>query len=427
MKKLFFGVLSLFLFTGLVNAQEGEKALKKAKKELSSYTKSMDDAEKLANGMALLEKAFQAEEVKSDPEAYITKGEIFNDLAEEEVKQKLLNPAYQLTVPDASLKAYNAFKMALNMTDDKGDRKDALEGIEEAENHLNNSGIVFWDAQDYANAFVFYNAAVDAYDVLKANDRDSRLDDETIKNDHYFITAAAGYYGGKAMEAKPVFIRLYDMGTDKPLVYEALYTISAQEGSEDADRYLMEGREKFPDDTGLLFAEINYYLKAGKLEQLIDKLEQAKEKEPDNNSIVVTLGNVYDQLSQQAREKGDTAQASVYFDKAFQYYGEALENDPSNFDAAYSQGALYYNKAAALTEEINKYAEDFTPEGTKKYDAAKAKMNKLFDQALPYFENAEKINPNDMNVLIAMREIYARKNMLDKAAEYKARLDALGQ
>ena len=49
----------------------------------------------------------------------------------------------------------------------------------------------------------------------------------------------------------------------------------------------------------------------------------------------------------------------------------------------------------------------------------------MFDAALPYFLKAEESDPKDRNTLIALREIYARKNQLDKAEEYKKKLDAL--
>jgi DNA-directed RNA polymerase subunit K/omega len=61
----------------------------------------------------------------------------------------------------------------------------------------------------------------------------------------------------------------------------------------------------------------------------------------------------------------------------------------------------------------------------KKYDAAQASMLSMFDKALPFFLQAEKSDANDKNTLIALREIYARKNQMDKAEEYKKKMEAL--
>ncbi|HAY70492.1 MAG TPA: hypothetical protein DCX89_01245, partial [Saprospirales bacterium] len=107
------------------------------------------------------------------------------------------------------------------------------------------------------------------------------------------------------------------------------------------------------------------------------------------------------------------------------YFNQALKLEPNYFDAIYSIGALYYNSAANMTKELNKYANDYSKEGTKKYNEIKSSMDALFDQALPYFEKAEGINSNDAGVLQALSEIYARKNILDKAQQYKDRLDSI--
>ena len=86
---------------------------------------------------------------------------------------------------------------------------------------------------------------------------------------------------------------------------------------------------------------------------------------------------------------------------------------------------MYYNKAASLTTEINELANDYSSAGTKKYDERKSEMDGYFNEALPYFENAHNLNASDVNTIIALKEIYARKNMFDKVNEMKEKLDAI--
>jgi len=102
-----------------------------------------------------------------------------------------------------------------------------------------------------------------------------------------------------------------------------------------------------------------------------------------------------------------------------------LAKDPSNNFANYSMGTLYYNKAANYVKVMQTLSDDLSKEGMKKYDEAQKNMFGMFDAALPYFLKAEESDPKDRNTLIALREIYARKNQLDKAEEYKKKLDAL--
>ena len=68
---------------------------------------------------------------------------------------------------------------------------------------------------------------------------------------------------------------------------------------------------------------------------------------------------------------------------------------------------------------------DFSKEGQKKYTEAEKTMQVEFDKALPYFKRAESVNANDKNTLIALKEIYARKDDLKTSKEFKSRLEII--
>jgi tetratricopeptide (TPR) repeat protein len=204
-----------------------------------------------------------------------------------------------------------------------------------------------------------------------------------------------------------------------------MYKLVVDEDIPAAEEILTVGREKYPDDLGLLFSEINHYLKLEKVEVLEDKLKFAIEKEPDNPSLYSTLGNVYDKLYQSSYKEGDLAQADKYFENSKDYYEKAINIKPDYTDAIYSVGALYYNKAAIVTEEMNALASDYTKEGTNKYNLKKQEVEKLFSEALPYFKKVEKLDPNDRNTLIALKEIFARENDFETSNEFKMRLEKI--
>lgn len=430
MKKLSLGLLCLFLLVGSMNAQEGKKAIKKGSKILAKYSQNaVSESGGLEEGLSLVEKAFESDEVKGQAKYLNMLGEAYNGVLNGQINAKFLDPTFEISKPDLAMKAMDAFTKAYSLAEKGGDKKDALAGMSALESHLNNVGISFNSAKDYANAFKYFNAALDLYKTIKGNGGKSRFDDELTRKDHLYYTAATGFYGKQGAAVLPVLEELDAEGTDKALVYEALYSILATDNKEKAFGYLTKGREMFPDDAGLLFAEINYFLVEGKLDVLTGKLKSALEKEPDNVTLYTTLGNVYDQLNQKEREAGNTAKADEYFGEALTYYGQAIEKDPKNFDAVYSQGALYYNKAASLTAGINELANDFSSAGTKKYNDLKATMDGYFGEAMPYFKTAEAMAQEagtpDLNTLIALKEIHARKNELDKVAEYKAKIEAV--
>ena len=61
--------------------------------------------------------------------------------------------------------------------------------------------------------------------------------------------------------------------------------------------------------------------------------------------------------------------------------------------------------------------------GQEKYDAMQKEVQQQFDDALPYFKRAERMNPSDLNTLIALKEIFARKQDYDTSNEFKDRFE----
>jgi hypothetical protein len=61
----------------------------------------------------------------------------------------------------------------------------------------------------------------------------------------------------------------------------------------------------------------------------------------------------------------------------------------------------------------------------KRYETMKNELMALFDESLPYFQKAEILNPNDMNTLVALSEIYARKDEYELAGEFKKRIEVV--
>ncbi len=428
MKKLFLVLMGITFALGSMNAQDSKSMYKKAKKLLSNYYfNTKENANDLYEAADLINNALKDETLATDRKAWIQKAKIFNELANADVNSKILDPKYQIKYPDAAVEAFEALKKAMELSEKKRHKKAVLKLMKETENSLNNIAAYQFQDKKYDKAFENFVRTCKAYHMFKDNgkEEDSRLNDPAVRKEQKLYTGYAAYYGGKKDKAEHFFQELVEAGTDQPFVYEALYNINIEKGNkEQALKYLNDGRKKFGDDTGLLYAEINYYIKEGKLDELTDKLKKAIELDSNNVTVYTTLGSVYDQLHTKAFEAGDTAKAKNYFNLAFKYFTKATEKDPDNFDAIYSIGALYYNTAANYTKEINKYANDFSDEGTKKYDALKAEMLAQFDKALPYFEKAFTKNEKDLGVLQALSEIYARKDMLDKAKIYRTKLNA---
>ena len=422
MKKLFIGFIALCLFVGTAAAQAtGKKAQKKAQAALNSHKVSTDSEPKdLKEAIEMIEVAMEDGEVSADSKAWKLKGEIYGAAVDFDVKAKVLNPAHAAVFPDAAGNAYMAYKKLLEIGEKKWEKNAALDGMSGAASSISNSGVALYEAGDYTTAFNSFKTVLEIHNILKENGEKGVLETEDDYNNQLYITGLAALQAKDVMAAQTYFQELYDKKYDKAAVYEALYKVKSKEGDEEGALVVLEeGRKKFPDDVSLLFAEINHYLKENKLDVLVGKLKTAIEKEPDNVSLYSTLGNVYDNLFQKELEAGNEDKASEYFNNALDYYNQALEKKPDFQDAIYSIGALYYNKAAAKTKEMN----ELPINETKRFEALQKESVELFDQALPYFKKAEKNDPNDLNTLIALKEIFARKNDFDTSNEFKTRLE----
>ncbi len=422
----FFNLLMMLALTTSIMYGQAEVDLKTADKQLKKYyLDPAGNADAITTAYEAITKVFADGSLASSASALLLKGKIMNELAGADFKAKVLDPTFVLKNPTAASEAATALMAAYGAAEKKGGKREAITGLVENENYLNNMGIFSYQDQDFGSAYKSFKSSLDISEFLSANGSKSRITSDSMRNEQLFFTAVSAYQADMKAEAKPYLMKLYDAGTDEVFVYDALFNIANDAGEADATKYLEAGRKVDPNDSSLLFSEINYYLKKGELKILTDKLKMAIEQEPDNVTVYTTTGSVYDQLAAKAREDGDQAAAAEYFDEAMNYYTQALEKDENNFDVNYSIGQLYYNKAAAQVTVINELSADITPAGMKKYDAKKLEMDALFKEALPYFQKAETINDTDLNTVIALKEIYARLNQLDKSAVYKKKYDEL--
>ena len=425
MKKLLFILTSLFFIVGLNAQDDAEKTLKKATRLLSSYNLSPSTSgDKLIEAQDLLDKAMSSGELKGNSKAYLAQGQIYNELLNKDVQALVLNQESELLYPEAAMKAFEGFKNALQYAEKGYEKNDALKGIGGMLNNVNYMGSIYYQRQKFADAYTAFNATLEGDALLKSNSEGALFETKEEIQEQTYYAGVAALSADMTDEASAKFESLYADSYANAGLYEALYKLKQDSDPDGAAEILVKGREIFPDDVGLLYAEINYYLAAGKLNDLIDKLKIALEKESDNLSVMTTLGNVYDQLYQKELAAGNEQKSKEYFDGALKYYNMALDKDADYFDAHYSIGALYYNKAASLTTEMNALSEDYSKEGSAKYEKAKAAMGDMFAKALPFFKKAESLKGDDLNTLIALKEIYARQNDFESSNKYKALIES---
>lgn len=425
MKRTLLVLLAMISVSAMTFAQ-GSKSLKAASKALSAFTSDFSNKAALEEARMKIDEAFQDESVASSAKSWNTRGEILVSIADAQMKQKLLDASFVPSDLGTAIEGANAYKKALELATKKGDKKNAISGLKGSENVLAGVAVEQYNAEDYLAAFNSFQAELDVYDALKAIGEPSRLDEGNNLTDKYLFAGLTGYYAQKYESTIDLLLKAKETGSADPNVYQFLYEANDKLGNEEkALEYLSAGRAAYPEDSGLLFSEINYYLTKGELEKMIGNLEAALAQEPDNISVMATLGQVFDQLATKMTSEGEPEKSTEYFNSALSNYTMALEKEPDNFDVNYSVGALYYNKAASFSDALNEAANDLSAAGTKNYDSIKDEMSGYFEQALPYFLKCDELDSTSKNTLIALKEIYVRKDMFDKSNEYKDRLESL--
>ena len=425
MRNLLLSALVALLAVSTAFAQSGEDKMKEATKAYDNYNTSRD-AVKLQEAVDAVMIAIEDPTVQGDYKSYIEAGDIYSAAINQYVQDRTLanNEPIEPMVARAAATAADYYMKAYNMADKKGGKSAALKGLQTLQGNISNEGIYAIQDKNYTDSYEAFNKSVQVHEFLTQNGGESAFaNDETKLNDERYYAALSAVLNENYDAAEPLFVTLYDAGYDDVGLYDGMYKVYSGKGDmEKASKYLDEGRQKYPEETQLLFTEINYYLAQGKLDELTDKLKEAIAAEPENVSLYSTLGSVYDQLYQTKRAEEPEA-AAEYFENAKTNYEKGLEIEPNNSSLIYSLGALYYNRAAVMTNDLVELGNDFSKEGQAKYEEMEKQINAEFDIAYPYFQKAEKTDPNNLNTLNALKEIFARRDNYDASNEMKARIE----
>ncbi len=260
---------------------------------------------------------------------------------------------------------------------------------------------------------------------------------DTVVADAYLTMANSVYFAGKWEESIPMLIKVKENPIRRvPSVYECL--IDAYSKTNNAEKEFAtidEARKAFPNDVALRNRELNYYIKNGRMEDLVKKLEEASAKDPNNADLHFNLATTYLSMANPKDGKKPANSAELYT-KSEESFTRAIKASPDNAGFNYNFGALYFNQATDFNDQINAITGSSKADQDK-YESLKAKRDGLFTKAAPYFEKSYSIlSPNDAKLqgedlrtykstVIALNRIYILQGKTDKASEMKKIMDTL--
>lgn len=200
-----------------------------------------------------------------------------------------------------------------------------------------------------------------------------------------------------------------ESGSKKSEITKNIVLIYVSQGKdEEAMKALEIAKAENPDDTSLMQAEADMFYKLGNVEKYKEIMEQIVAKDPNNPDLLYNLGVSASHLGNN--------------EKALEYYKKALELKPDYGKAQLNIASIILKKETAIVDEMN--ALGTSNSDYKKYDQLKIQREELYKSVTPYLEGALKDNPDNLDALKTLINIYSQ---LDdpKVNEMKSKLKAL--
>jgi tetratricopeptide (TPR) repeat protein len=422
--KYYYSFLVCCCFSLSLYGQSASSLYKAAKKSLEKFQQG--EAEKLEDAFQSVElmiPLLQDMEAKKAAKYWLKAGEVYNEVALGDYKQFLIYNDHKPQHPMASFKAADALIFTVKHADKKWDSKLALDELIKTTTFITNEGIAFYNIEAFESAYQSFQRVDEIRETLNKNGHNTILAKPDENQQHLYRMALAAKRANKTEKSISLFEQLEEIKFNNPLVYSSLYElyIVSDEKSK-ARNILQDGRELFPASKALQIAEINWYMSEGELPALVNKLKEALDTDPTNISFYISLGHIYDQMQHESAKQGDFQSAQDHFNEAKYYFTRALDVDDQHAPALYNLGALYYNKAAVITQELKALERDLSVENVRTIVAKQSEMATLLEKALPFFQKAEAIDPNDIETLTALKEIYSRKDDPAMAEQFAERL-----
>ena len=347
----------------------------------------------LGKAKASIDLAAENEETKNEARTWHYYGIVYYKIA--------AYPDFNDLDPEALDKSLNAFIKIIELdpayANDRQNMFDIYQHIQSITSNYFNKGAVAYENGEYKEAIDCYMSAYKSNLVIGQKDNEALL-----------IAAQIALYNAKEYEsAIAICNQLLAEQYESPKVYQYLAVANSQLGNdEDMLKYINEGRVKFPEDDNLVNEQINAYLKLKREAEIIDQIKEMANKNSNNSIYCLIIGTIY-----------SNQESEIYnVDSALVYYNRAIEINPNDENAYINVGSMYIDKSAALINKANELPLD----KFKEYDALIAEAKVFDEKALPYVEKAYELVPTDDAIRQALRTLYVRLKMMDKARALEA-------
>lgn len=370
--------------------------------------------------------AAQHEDTKNSPSMWLTRGDVYFAIA---IDTTLTGKALRLIEPEPAYKSLESYINCMKTKDEKFS-KQALNQIAGDPGkvlgiapYVYNEGMIAFQGQldnsnpnGYAQAIKYFELLLAAFPFDKTN-KIKAANSDLSENMVMKNTGKVAYFKKDWTLVEKYLGKLAADNFMDPDLYITLSKAYQEKGDTAmAIKYVSQGRDLLPENTDLITEELVLYSVTGQGIKLIEKLTKAIETDPTNGKYYYYRGSTYEGLFRKDSTKAD------YLVKAEADYKKALEVDPNDVDVNVLLGVMYYNKAVPI---INDRENTDNEKQKKKFDELDKKANDLLNIALKYYEAANAIKADDVEVLNYMKLCYAQLKNEAKAIELGKRIKEL--
>lgn len=307
-------------------------------------------------------------------------------------------------------------------------------------NHLINSGSGYIEKNDYSTAsdyffnayriskkdtiYLYYAASssVNAKDYSKSLVMYEELQSmgfTGIEKQYYALNTMTNMeepFDSKLLRDASVKAKTHTNPSEKnskskyPEIIKNMALIYNQMGdSEKALEAMNEARAENPDDLNLILTEANVYYAMGNIDKFKSLLEYATKLDPLNPELQYNLGVI-------ASDAGDSVNAK-------KYYQNAIDLNPKYVSAYINLAVLILSEEESIIKEMNNLGTSAADD--RRYDELRDERNKLYIDAIPYLEEALKIDPSNFNAAKTLSNIFSATGDDVNAKKYRDIADSL--
>lgn len=198
--------------------------------------------------------------------------------------------------------------------------------------------------------------------------------------------------------------------SQRPQIVSTVALLYTQENKiDEAIATIQEARKLNPEEVELIKTEANLYIKKEDNQNALRVMNEAIAKQPNNHELYYVAGLLQ-------RDLGN-------MEKAEETLKKAVELKPDYVDAIESIADLYISKGNLINDQMNALGN--TKADNIKYDELKAEKAKLYQVAADWLEKSVAINPDKIQTLEVLKNIYGSLDNMERFKQLKEKIESL--